>query len=532
MSTLITRYSSPICQKWKDSFISQSRPQRWIHSKKSLVYASRTITSQDYFLQAFSTSKGSLKNRFQQPKRQLSISNRLWDIIQSRSLNPSNPIVDNISRMQNEDDKDITIDKTSRLDFTNYQPHHFTDAALQLQSQYESDLKKLEEDIIAKKIVDHCDLLGAIDTISRPITTLQNIIYLLSCVKDNSGSQSLSQALNKASHSIDLKHESSRVIHDALTKYIESIHLNNKNNEKARAVQYLLRKQRVNDTSRVEELKEIQERLLSTEFNFIKLSSYSMEEHGKVTPTQKLLPYIYEIIALKQYQSRLLGYDNHVAFSLDYHSCMAKSSEEISKFHESFMDEHVVQKFGSDEFLSRYFELSNDGTISPDALRDYFEFNIVIQKMFELSSTLFGINIIEENERSKVLGWDKDVRLYHVYDTNTLDASKSETKVFIGSFYLDPFRRLNKNQGEFVVPIIHKSGRMHNPIVAMSLDIRPPVWDDSPIKLNFSDVVHMFHEFGHTLQLLLPNVESGVFSGAQTIEEDASEVVSQVCFLY
>ena len=58
------------------------------------------------------------------------------------------------------------------------------------------------------------------------------------------------------------------------------------------------------------------------------------------------------------------------------------------------------------------------------------------------------------------------------------------------------------------------------------------MWDDSPVHIGFQDVVTMFHEFGHALQYLLAaDVELGFLCGMQCAEEDASEVVSQVCEL-
>jgi len=60
--------------------------------------------------------------------------------------------------------------------------------------------------------------------------------------------------------------------------------------------------------------------------------------------------------------------------------------------------------------------------------------------------------------------------------------------------------------------------------------MNPPVWDDSPIRMSFSDLKGLFHEFGHMLQFLLTDVEYGPISGPDAIEKDASEFVAQVSF--
>ena len=468
-----------------------------------------------------------------------SLSNRFWDMVHSRSFKPINPIVNDLT---------TNLDmKLLSFNYSNYQPHHFVEAAEQLQSTYEMELSQLEDEIKNDVNISCTYLMSKLNDISQPIITLQNIIVLYSCVRgSNINDTALNNALSDASNLIQLKHETSQVIHDALKQY-ELLNIDDEklNEEQLRVIQFLLRKHRINgvaildDETKKETLDELNKRLSYVESKFVTLSSYTMELHGKVTPTQKLLPLLYEIISLKNHKAQLLGYDNFMTYGLDYHSCMVKNGDEVKEFHDSFVKENVVEKFGNDDFISQHFEVMDDNSLSSDALKDYFEFNTVLEKLFNLSSMLFDIHIEEEKDPNKVLGWDKDVRLFHIYENeengDSNDGTDSKTKKHIASFYIDPFRRLNKDSGEFMAPIVYRSNSGSDnsstssiPIVAISLYIKPPMWDDSPNKLDFDDVLHLFHEFGHALQHLLAKVDMGAFSGAQTIEEDASEVVSQV----
>ena len=448
-----------------------------------------------------------------QAKSFSSLSSRIWDIIQSGPFSSSNPIFDDISNQQ--------YKENILLDFTKYQPHHFTETASKFQAKYQLELAQLEKEV---DNIGADDLINKIEHISKPIITLQNIITLLHYVKSKSDNhEKLSKALHDASKIIQLKHENSTIIHDVLKNNCDASNLSK---EKLKCIQHLLRQQRLNgctlhrdddNSDKIVTLKEVNDRISSLESKLLNLTSYTMEQHGKVTPTQQLLPYLYEIISLKQYKSQLLGYDDYMSYSLDYHSCMAKSKEEISKFHESFLEVKAIELFSNDEFLSKHYDLLDDVSIGPEALKDFFELNNVLQKLFNLSSTLFDVYVEEEMNSNIVRGWDKDVRLFHVYDgINYVKNKEDGEKKQIASFYLDPYRRLNKESGEYVIPIVYNSSTMNIPIVAMSLNIRPPVWDDSPIKLHFNDVIHLFHEFGHVLQNLLAQ-------GAQTIEEDESE---------
>jgi hypothetical protein len=516
--------------------------------KRKHGYSSIQEKSTKQTLQAAFTTKLSIFNSIGNPsfesqyeiatKRHFSsISNRIWEMVQSGSVDPSNPIIDDIVSQK---DGNTLNDRLFR--FSNYQPHHFFDAAEELQEKYESALTQLESEIVLSsqskeeknynvQLFESCrEVLRTLEEMSLPMIMFQNIVVINASLKNNNNDDAMINALSDASNIIQFKHESSKVIYDALLPF-ENVVCDSDKRETSRAILRLLQKLRtngamINDEETLSILKELNERILTSESKLVTLSSYTMEQHGKVTPTQKLLPFLYEIIALKQHRSKLLGYDNYASYSLDAHSCMVKDMDQLEQFHESFVEAGAVDKFANDDFMSQHYDIMNDDSLNPEFLEDYFELNRVLEKLFNLCSKLFGIVIEEEQDKSKVLAWDNDVRLFHVYENDT--GNDDDGRRHIASFYIDAFNRLSKPVGEFMAPIVYKSNATPISSVAVSLSIRPPIWDESPTKMHVYDVVHLFHEFGHVLQNLLSTVELGAFSGAQVIEEDASEFVSQV----
>ena len=433
-----------------------------------------------------------------------------WGIFSS-----SNPLTDALLADNNE----------KLLKYINYadiQPQHVKQAATEFQSKYEADLKTLEESLQA-----HCsyeDLVPELERITRPLTVLTNIITLLSCVME----PNFSDALHEANDVIQFKHERSHVIKDALLQIVKQLDDDDDDDdERKKAIAFLLRKHRLNglllseNEETLQQIDTIHERLAATQAKFLKRSFLTMEQHGQVASPQELIPYMYEMIALQQHLSKLLGYASYAEYSLDKHDAMAKSVEEIQAVHDAFEQQGLVEEFSSDEVQSQYLNLlAND---KDDGLKDYFELNSVLDGMFNLCQTMFGV-VIQEQEKN-VNGWHRDVRLFHLFDAAIGQEEHSHAEP-IASFYLDLFRRQHKDVGCFMTPIQYKSDTSI-PIVAISMDIRPPMWDDAPAELEKENVVNMFHEFGHALQHMLADVKLGAYSGAQLIEEDASETVSQ-----
>ena len=48
---------------------------------------------------------------------------------------------------------------------------------------------------------------------------------------------------------------------------------------------------------------------------------------------------------------------------MDYHSSMAKHSDEIKEFHDSFVKQKVVEQIVNDDFISQHHDLIEDENI-------------------------------------------------------------------------------------------------------------------------------------------------------------------------
>ena len=220
---------------------------------------------------------------------------------------------------------------------------------------------------------------------------------------------------------------------------------------------------------------------------------------------------MYQIVTLQQHLSKLLGYASYAEYSLDLHNAMANSTTEIEALYHLFEQVGAVEKFGSDDFQSKYLDLLSEN----NEQKTVFELESALQSLFDLCRDIFGVNVKEQAEN--VNGWHRDVRLFHIFE---------DGKERIASFYLDPYRRQHKDLGCFVAPLQYKNNDSI-PIVALSMDMRAPMWDDAPVELELKNVVNLYHEFGHLLEHVLADVRLGAFSGAQMKEEDSSETMSQ-----
>lgn len=415
----------------------------------------------------------------------------------------SNPLIEGIDMQKNP------------MDFAAVKPSHYPKAAKHFQSEYMKELTILEERLVKESyIIEYETIVPQLEKITRKLSTLKNIISLMSCINKDPVTQ---RHLQEANSTIQMNHEKSRVIYNGLLTLYNSVTAIESSSEKNRVLQILLRPYRLNgmsldDDETKQQVELASKRLMDTEARFLQRSSLNMEEHGKVAPVQEIVQFMYQILVLRAHVINLLGYDNYAAYSLERHGAMAKNMEEIKAVHQVFADA-AVEKLSSDKFQSELLEMLSDSQIGD--MREYFEMNAVLEGLFDVLQRLFGIAIVEDNS---VVGWNRDVRYFHIHLKNGN---------VIASFYIDPYRRLFKDTGCFMAPIQYKNGS-DRPILALSFDFKAPMWDDDPSQLNLADVVNIFHEFGHLIQHSLTSVQLGAFAGAQTIEEDASEVFSQL----
>ncbi len=153
---------------------------------------------------------------------------------------------------------------------------------------------------------------------------------------------------------------------------------------------------------------------------------------------------------------------------------------------------------------------------SSQELKEYFTEPRVLEGLFRLVETLFGVAI----RRDEAPVWHESVRFYRIW-------RGAEP---VAAFYLDPYARpgkqggawMNDSRGRWRRP----GGALQLPVAHLVCNFAPPV-GEQPALLTHDDVVTLFHEFGHGLHHMLTRVDELAVAGISGVEGDAIELPSQ-----
>jgi Zn-dependent oligopeptidase len=172
----------------------------------------------------------------------------------------------------------------------------------------------------------------------------------------------------------------------------------------------------------------------------------------------------------------------------------------------------------SKKMLNAKYQLDND------EVKKYFEMNATLNGMFKVYETVLGIQI---KPATNMPVWDSKVKTYEIW---------SEGKK-TGSFYLDLFPRPNKYTHFACFPIsqyLAKGAVEILPQAALICNF-PEGTTNEPSLLPHSDVVTMFHEFGHLVHWLLshPKIASqNSFAVKGDFAEAPSQFLENWCWEY
>ena len=157
--------------------------------------------------------------------------------------------------------------------------------------------------------------------------------------------------------------------------------------------------------------------------------------------------------------------------------------------------------------------------VDKEALRAYFPFQKVLDGMFNIYQSIFGLKFEKIAVPYK---WIDDLQLYLVTDSATGEP--------LGMFYLDMFPREGKfnhfAQFEVISGKLLPDGKYQRPTVALICNF-PPASADKPSLLTHSDVETLFHEFGHALHSIVTRAKYGRFAGTH-VPGDFVEAPSQM----
>ncbi|KAF8016469.1 hypothetical protein BT93_H1861 [Corymbia citriodora subsp. variegata] len=249
-----------------------------------------------------------------------------------------------------------------------------------------------------------------------------------------------------------------------------------------------------------------------------------------------------QILKLRLEKAKLLGYNNYAEVSMAMKMATIDEAEELlEKLRSASWDaavqdmediKHFAKSQGAAEsddlshwdinfWSERLRELKYD--INEEELRPYFSLPKVMEGLFNLARTLFGIEIEAADGLAPV--WNSDVRFYCVKDSSGKP---------IAYFYFDPYSRPSeKRGGAWMDEVVGRSRVLSRdgasarlPVAHMVCNFTPPV-GTKPSLMTFQEVETVFHEFGHALQHMLTKQDEGLVAGIRGIEWDAVELPSQ-----
>lgn len=242
-----------------------------------------------------------------------------------------------------------------------------------------------------------------------------------------------------------------------------------------------------------------------------------------------------EILALRQEESRLLGYQNFGEVSVV--AKMAKSPQEVVTFLRDLAqrarpyaekDIADLRTFAA-EILNQTdpqpWDYAYIGeklkearyAFSEQEVKQYFTAPKVLAGLFRIVETLFEVAIREDSAPV----WKPGVAFYRIERDGEL----------VGQFYLDMPARTGKRGGAWMDDVRTRwlrpdTGKLQTPVAHLVCNFADGV-GGKPALLTHDDVTTLFHEFGHGLHHMLTQVNEHDVSGISGVEWDAVELPSQ-----
>ena len=242
---------------------------------------------------------------------------------------------------------------------------------------------------------------------------------------------------------------------------------------------------------------------------------------------------IEQLLALKTEAAKLLGFASAAHESLA--TKMAESPEQVLRFLEQLIAKarpaaarelenlqqfarvsHGIERLEPWDlaFFSEKYKAAQLG-FDDESLRPYFPYPHVLAGLFAIIEQLFGVQV----RAGETSVWHKDVGFYHLCVGEQI----------VASFYIDPYARAKKRSGAWmdVCRSQRRVGELtRRPVAYLNCNFAAPS-ERAPSCLSHSDVVTLFHEFGHGLHHMLSTVEVPAVGGIEGVEWDAVELPSQ-----
>jgi peptidyl-dipeptidase Dcp len=267
------------------------------------------------------------------------------------------------------------------------------------------------------------------------------------------------------------------------------------------------------------------------------IASTQRSEHGDANDDRTI---IQRLAALRATKAKLLGYPSWAAYKLV--DQMARTPERAIKLMTDMVPAAVqkahveaarMQQLADREAheagsRAQPFKLAAwdwqhyadkvrkaDYAFDDAQVKPYLELDRVLKDgVFFAAGKLYGLTF---KERHDIPVYQPDVRVFEVFD---------ETGKPVALFYADYFKRDNKQGGAWMTELVGQSTLLGTlPIVTNTCNFTKPA-PGQPALLSFSDVITMFHEFGHALHGMSSKVKYPSLAGTN-VPRDFVEFPSQ-----
>jgi thimet oligopeptidase len=278
----------------------------------------------------------------------------------------------------------------------------------------------------------------------------------------------------------------------------------------------------------------------------------TVEENAKSEATRKKLYVIHDSLAKdtnRTVLNQMIALRNKIALRLSYKSWddyqteikMAKTGAGAKKYIDDLVtgiqpkfaaEVAEIQKMKAADTHDpnakigvwdwRYYDnqlVKQKYAVDKEALRDFFPFQKVLEGMFNIYQSIFGLKFEKIAAPYK---WIDDLQFYMVTDAATGEP--------LGMFYLDMFPREGKfnhfAEFEIIGGKLLSDGKYQRPVATLLCNFPPPS-ADKPSLMTHSDVETLFHEFGHCLHEITTRAKYGRFAGTH-VPGDFVEAPSQM----
>ena len=251
--------------------------------------------------------------------------------------------------------------------------------------------------------------------------------------------------------------------------------------------------------------------------------SWNRTERGDANDTRETIAHLAQLRAQK---AKLLGFSNFAAWKIEDQmaktpqaalqfmdaivpAATAKAAHEASDIqsvidaqHGGFSVQAYDWEFYADQVRKARYDL-DDAQVKP-----YFEINNVLENgVFYAATQLYGVTF---KERHDLPVYEPHVRVFEVFDADGKH---------LALFYCDYFKRDNKNGGAWMSNFVDQSHLLGTKPVVYNVANLPKPAEGEPALITFTDVITMFHEFGHALHGMFSDAEYPTLSGTATARD-------------